>query len=114
MNIIGNFLMSKLILEIKYEVVFVVKFDEDVIGWYELVNLILILIMCDKIMIQQKEICFLDIYVGDDEWVDIKVGEFVVLLKEVFVRIFFIMFQYDDIVWKIGFVVKGVVFRLLD
>ncbi|KAH0913382.1 hypothetical protein HID58_036703, partial [Brassica napus] len=104
MNITGNSSTSKLTPETKYEVVFVVKFDEDAIGWHEPVNLTLTLTMRDKTTIQQKETCFLDTYVGDDEWVDIKAGEFVAPPKEAPARISFTMFQHDDTVRKTGLV----------
>ncbi|KAF2588670.1 hypothetical protein F2Q70_00041890 [Brassica cretica] len=114
MNIKGNFLTSKLTPETKYEVVFVVKLEEDAIGWHKPVNLTLTLTMRDKTTIQQKQTCLLDTYVGDEEWVDIKAGEFVAPPKEAPARISFAMFQHDDTVRKTGLVVKGVAFRALD
>lgn len=114
MNITGNSTTSKLTPETMYKVVFVVKFEEDAIGWHKPVNLTLTLTMRDNTTIQQKQTCLLDTYVGDEEWVDIKAGEFVAPPKEAPARISFTMCQHDDTVRKTGLVVKGVAFRAVD
>ncbi|XP_018489738.1 protein PHLOEM PROTEIN 2-LIKE A6-like [Raphanus sativus] len=114
MNIEGNSFTSQLTPETKYEVVFVVKLEEDAIGWHEPVNLLLIVTMRDKTVIQQEQTRFLDPYIGDKEWVDIKAGDFVAPPKESPARISFTMCQHDATVRKTGLVVKGVAFRPLD
>lgn len=114
MNIEGNSFTSQLTPETKYEVVFVVKLEEDAIGWHEPVNLLLTVTMRDKTVIQQEQTRFLDPYIGDKEWVDIKAGDFVAPPKESPARISFTMCQHDSTVRKTGLVVKGVAFRPLD
>lgn len=113
MDIRGTFHTRKLTPEIKYEVVFVVKIEETANGWEEPVNVDMKVVMADKSEIVQEKTIYLDDCVCD-EWVDIKVGDFVAPPKDAQAKIFFTMYQYDNTVRKTGLVVKGVAIRALN
>ncbi|XP_024011106.1 uncharacterized protein PHLOEM PROTEIN 2-LIKE A7 [Eutrema salsugineum] len=110
LDIRGTFYTSKLTPETKYEVVFVVKLEETASGWEEPVNLSLKLVMRDKSEVLQEQTLCLEDYICD-EWVDIRVGDFVAPPEDALVKLVFIMNQYDDTVRKTGLVVKGVAIR---
>ncbi|CAH2046377.1 unnamed protein product [Thlaspi arvense] len=113
-NITGNFNTRKLTPETKYEVVFVVKLEENADGWHEPVKLNLKMVMHDKREFLQEQVVYLDTYKDDDEWVDIKAGDFVAPPNNLPARITFTMSQHDDSIRKTGLLVKGAAIRAMD
>uniref|UniRef100_A0A1J3CB64 Protein PHLOEM PROTEIN 2-LIKE A6 n=1 Tax=Noccaea caerulescens TaxID=107243 RepID=A0A1J3CB64_NOCCA len=110
LDIRGNLNTRSLIPETKYEVVFVVKLQNNALGWEDPVNLSLKLVMRDKSENLMENTVCLDDYISND-WVNIIAGDFVAPPKDAPAKIFFTMYQYDDNIRKTGLVVKGVAIR---
>ncbi|CAN8267491.1 unnamed protein product [Cochlearia groenlandica] len=111
-DIKANLHTRKLTPGTKYKAVFVVKLEDYAEGWDKHVNLTMQMIKRDNSQILQEETVCLDYYIGD-EWVDIKVGEFIAPPKDVPAKIIVTMSKHDNDsdVKKTGLVVKGATFR---
>ncbi|KAL1223964.1 Protein PHLOEM PROTEIN 2-LIKE A6 [Cardamine amara subsp. amara] len=69
------------------------------------------LIMRYNSEILQEKTLYLDDVCVDDEWADVKAGDFVAPPKDAPAKIYFTMCQKDDKIRKTGLVVKGVALR---
>jgi hypothetical protein len=107
----GNFHTRKLTPGTRYEVVFLVSFDDTASGWKKPVVLKLKLVMMsDGTQNEHEKALNLDEYIGES-WADIHVGVFEAPPKKDDAKIFFSMHQYVDTDQKSGLVVKGVAIR---
>lgn len=110
LKIVGTIKTGDLTPGRKYEAVFVVKLEENAIGWKEPVTLKLKVVQHDGDDNRVDRTENLKDYIGHN-WVDILAGVFVVPPKNIPATIIFTMYQYQTDWKKRGLIVKGVAIR---
>ncbi|XP_010445824.1 PREDICTED: uncharacterized protein PHLOEM PROTEIN 2-LIKE A4-like [Camelina sativa] len=108
LDVSGKFDTKDLSLGITYEVIFVVKLEDEAYGWdWAPVKLKLVVPSGSEIP-QEQSVSFVE-HIGK-QWLDISAGEFI-MSKESVGEISFSLYEHEANMWRSGLMVKGVVIR---
>ncbi|XP_010481659.1 PREDICTED: uncharacterized protein PHLOEM PROTEIN 2-LIKE A4-like [Camelina sativa] len=108
LDVSGKFDTKDLSLGITYEVIFVVKLEDEAYGWDWAPVKLKLVVPSGSETPQEQSVSFVE-HIGK-QWLDISAGEFI-MSKESVGEISFSLYEHEANMWKSGLIVKGVVIR---